>query len=105
MLLDQRREFLADPLAPGAAQNIAAFASLHCSMLLTAAIAAHMLGLGPRLKTGLWVLVAVSAVSTVHLGWHYVVDDLASVIIAVAALGIAKLLTGFRRCPREPARG
>jgi hypothetical protein len=101
VLLDQRREFLHDPSAPGVGQNIAAFASLHCSMLLTAAIAAHLLGLGRRLKTGLWVLVAVSATATVHLGWHYVVDDLAGVVIAVAALGIARLMTGFRR--REPS--
>jgi len=105
LLLDQRREFLADPTAPGAAQNIAAFASLHCSMLLTAAIAAHMLGVGSRLKIGLWVLAGVSAIATVHLGWHYVVDDLAAVLIAVAALCIAKLLTGFRRRPREPTPG
>ncbi|HEV7805812.1 MAG TPA: phosphatase PAP2 family protein [Solirubrobacteraceae bacterium] len=101
LLLDQRREFLADPSAPDGAQNIAAFASLHCSMLLTAAIAAHMLGLGPRLKTGLWVLVVVSATATVHLGWHYVVDDLAGIVIAVVALAVARLLTGFRRRPVE----
>jgi hypothetical protein len=104
VLLDQRREFLHDPSAPGAAQNIAAFASLHCSMLLTAAIAAHVLGLGRRLKTGLWVLAAVSATATVHLGWHYVVDDLAGIAIALAALGIARLLTGFRRRPAGVGR-
>ena len=45
LLLDQRREFLADPNAPGAAQNIAAFASLHCALLFTAALAAHLLGM------------------------------------------------------------
>jgi hypothetical protein len=105
LLLDQRRDFLADPTAPGAAQNIAAFASLHCSMLLTAAIAAHMLGLGRRLKIALWVLAGVSATATVHLGWHYVVDDLAGVIIAVIALALAQLLTGFRRRPVQAAPG
>ena len=70
-------------------------------MLLTAAIAAHLLGLGRRLRIGLWVLLAVSAIATVHLGWHYVVDDIASVPVALAALGIARLLTGFRRRPTE----
>jgi hypothetical protein len=67
-------------------QNIAAFASLHCSMLLTAALAAHMRGLGRRLKAGLWILLVVSAVATVHLGWHYVVDDIASASVALSAL-------------------
>ncbi len=100
LLLDQRREFLADPNAPGAAQNIAAFASLHCSLLFTAALAAHLIGLGRRVRIALWALFLVSAVSTVHLGWHYVIDDVAGVLIGLAALAIARLLTGF-----EPRTG
>ncbi|MBA3747619.1 MAG: phosphatase PAP2 family protein [Solirubrobacterales bacterium] len=102
LLLEQRREFLADPTAPGAAQSIAAFASLHCSILITAALAAHILGLGRSLQIGLWVLAGVSVVATVHLGWHYVVDDIAGFAIALAALAIARLLTGFRRQPAAP---
>jgi ABC-type sugar transport system permease subunit len=109
LLLDQRREFLADPSAPGVAQNIAAFASLHCSLLFTAALAAHLIGLGRRVRTALWVLFALSTVATVHLGWHYVLDDVAGVLIGLAALAIAKLLTGFEprngRAPAAPARG
>jgi len=100
LLLDQRREFLADPSAPGVAQNIAAFASLHCSLLFTAALAAHLIGLGSRVRIALWVLFVLSAVATVHLGWHYVLDDVAGVVIGLAALGIAKVLTGF-----QPRRG
>ncbi|MEA2195030.1 MAG: hypothetical protein QOG42_1464, partial [Solirubrobacteraceae bacterium] len=95
LLLDERREFLADPHAAGAAQNIAAFASLHCSLLFTAALAAHLLGMGRTLRSALWVLFVVSAVSTVHLGWHYVIDDVAGVGIGLIALGIACLLMGF----------
>ena len=95
------------PQCPGAAQNIAAFASLHCSLLFTAAMAAQLLGIPKRLQIGLWVLFGVSAVSTVHLGWHYVIDDVAGVAIAFAALGLAKLLTGIdprtaRRRVRAP---
>ncbi|MEA2142283.1 MAG: hypothetical protein QOI64_713 [Solirubrobacteraceae bacterium] len=95
LLLDERREFLADPNAVGAAQNIAAFASLHCSLLITAALAAHLLGLARWLRIALWVLFVVSAIATVHLGWHYVIDDVAGVAIALIALGIACFLTGF----------
>ena len=107
LLLDQRREFLADPAAPGAAQNIAAFASLHCSLLFTAALAAHLIGLGRRVRITLWALFVLSAVATVHLGWHYVLDDVAGVLIGLAALAIARLLTGFeprnRRARTAPA--
>ena len=102
LLLDQRRGFLADPSAPGAAQNIAAFASLHCSLIFTAAMAAHLLGLARGLRIGLWILFAVSAVATVHLGWHYVIDDVAGVVIGLVALGLARVLTGIAPRPARP---
>ncbi len=95
LLLDKRIEFLSDPGVAGTAQTIAAFASLHVSMLVTAAMAAHLLGLARSLRIALWALVAASAVSTIYLGWHYVVDDIAGVVIAVAALALARSLTGF----------
>ena len=95
-LLVERREFLADPQAAEVGQNIAAFASLHCSLLFTAALAAHLLGLNRLLRIALWVLFVVSAVSTVHLGWHYVIDDVAGIAIALIALGIACYMTGFQ---------
>jgi hypothetical protein len=105
LLLDQRREFLADPSAPGAAQNIAAFASLHCSLLFTAALAAHLIGLGRRVRIALWVLFVLSVVATIHLGWHYVLDDVAGVLIGLAAIALAKVLTGFepRSTRAQPA--
>ena len=96
LLLDQRREFLADPTAPGVAQSIAAFASLHVSLLFTAALAAHLIGLGPRVRIALWLLFVLSAISTIHLGWHYVLDAAAGIVIGLAALAIAKALTGFQ---------
>lgn len=95
LMLDQRAEFLRDPAAADATQNIAAFASLHISMIFTTAVAAHLLGLGRRLRIGLWILLAISAIATIHLGWHYVVDDLAGLVLALMALAVARGLTGF----------
>jgi membrane-associated phospholipid phosphatase len=54
-----------------------------------------MLGLGRRLRIGLWTLLGVSAIATVYLGWHYVVDDLAGLVMGLTALALARLLTGF----------
>ena len=45
VLLRQRLQFLRDPMAAEAHQGIAAFGSLHTSIIFTAAVAAHMLGL------------------------------------------------------------
>jgi hypothetical protein len=102
MMLQQRADYLRDPSAADAAQNIAAFASLHISMIFTAAVAAHLLGLGRRLRIALWVLFALTAVATIHLGWHYVIDDVAGLAIGATALVLALVLTGFR--PRAAAR-
>ena len=109
VLLDDRLEFLRNPMADGTAQAIAAFASVHISMIFTAVLAAHLLGLGRRLRIGLWVLLAATTVATVYLGWHYVIDDVAGVVLALAALAAARALTGFqlrdaRRLPAPKAK-
>ena len=94
VLLDQRVAFLRDPAA-STPQAIAAFASLHISMSFTAAMTAHLLGLGRRLRIALWVWFAVTTVGTVYLGWHYVVDNLAGVVLGTTALVGAAVLTGI----------
>jgi hypothetical protein len=94
MLLDQRVAFLVHP-ATATPQSIAAFASLHISMSLTAVLAAHLLGAGRRLKLALWIWLGLTTVATVYLGWHYVLDDLGGLVIAVGALALARALTGI----------
>jgi len=94
ILLDQRIEFLRDP-ATGTPQSIAAFASLHISMSLTAAVAAHLLGLGRRLKVGLWIWFGVTCLATIHLGWHYVLDDFGGLAVAALSLALARVITGI----------
>jgi membrane-associated phospholipid phosphatase len=94
LLLTQRIEFLTDPVA-GTAQSIAAFTSLHVSIFFTAALAAHLLGLARSVRIVAWILVALTTAATIYLGWHYVVDDLGGVAIAVTAIVLARALTGL----------
>jgi hypothetical protein len=94
VLMDQRVAFLAHP-ASATPQAIAAFASLHISMSFSAALAAHLLGLGPRLKAALWTWFGVTMLGTIYLGWHYVADNVAGVIMGAMALALAGLLTGI----------
>ena len=96
-LLEQRQAFLRDPGAT--AQSIGAFASLHTSIFFTAALAAHVLRLGRVAKVVAWTLFALTVGATIHLGWHYVVDDLAGMVIGVLALALACVLSGYD--PRE----
>jgi hypothetical protein len=95
ILLDQRLEFLSDPSAGGTAQSIAAFASLHVSIFFTGALAAHLLGLGRRLRIAAWVLLGLTILATLHLGWHYVVDDLGGLVLGAMAVVLARAVTGF----------
>ncbi len=95
VLLDDRLEFLRDPSVAGTAQHIAAFASVHTSMIFTAVVAAHLLGLGRRVRIALWTLLAFTTTATVYFGWHYVVDDLAGMVLALLALALAVVLTGI----------
>jgi hypothetical protein len=94
LLLDQRIAFLRDP-AVATAQSIAAFASLHVSIFFTGALAAHVLGLGRRVRIAAWVLLALTTTSTIYLGWHYVVDDLGGLVLGAMAIVLARALTGF----------
>jgi membrane-associated phospholipid phosphatase len=64
-------------------------------MSFTALLAAYLLDLGRRVKGALWVWLALTFVATVHLGWHYVVDDLAGLVIGAGALVLARMVTGF----------
>jgi PAP2 superfamily len=102
-LLEQRSAFLADPNAAGAAQSIGAFASLHTSLYVTAAVASHLLGYPRAVCALLWAGLLGTVLATVYFGWHYVVDDLGGIAIAVTALALARVLTGLQpRAVRQP---
>jgi hypothetical protein len=94
VLLEQRIDFLHDPVN-GSAQSIAAFSSLHVSIFFTAVLAAYLLGLARLVRIGAWLLFGVTAVATIFLGWHYVVDDIGGLVIAALAIVMARALTGF----------
>ena len=103
-LLDQRTAFLHDPAAPGAAQSIGAFASLHVSIFFTAALATHVLRLPRAVKVAVWALFAMTVIATIYLGWHYVVDDIGGLVIGVTAVALARVLTGVAPRRAAPAR-
>jgi membrane-associated phospholipid phosphatase len=104
MLLSDRAGFLRSP-DTGIPQAIAAFASLHIAMSFTALAMTYLLGLGRRVKAVLWTWLALTAVATVYLGWHYAIDDIAGVVIGLISLVLAKLLTAYdvRAARRAPS--
>jgi CDP-diacylglycerol--glycerol-3-phosphate 3-phosphatidyltransferase len=86
-----------DALAGGGAQSIAAFASLHVSVVFTAALIATLLKVNRVVRYGLWGFLGLTMIATLYFGWHYVVDDLAGLLIGAIAVPIAGVATGHLR--------
>jgi hypothetical protein len=93
-LSSERATFLQDPSAPGAAQSIGAFASLHVAIWCTVALAAVRLQWPRVVRALLWTGTVLTVLATVYFGWHYLADDVAGVLIALVALACARALTG-----------
>ncbi|MBA2697884.1 MAG: inositol phosphorylceramide synthase [Nocardioidaceae bacterium] len=91
-----RAEVLADPIATHAVQSIAAFASLHVGMLMTACLIAHLLGLHRWVRRALWSFLALTVLATVYLGWHFFVDAVGGAAIGALAVGISAVATRTR---------
>jgi membrane-associated phospholipid phosphatase len=100
-LIVERAQVLADPTATNAVQSIAGFASLHASIVFSAALIAHLLGLNRALRIGLWIYLVLTLLATVYFGWHYVLDDVAGFAIGGFAVWISALLTGNRAALRR----
>jgi CDP-diacylglycerol--glycerol-3-phosphate 3-phosphatidyltransferase len=90
-------------------QSIAAFASLHVSVVFTAALIASWLKASRLLRVALWTYLALVMVATIYLGWHYVIDDVAGLVIGWLAAALGAVATGHavpwprRRQPGPPA--
>lgn len=93
-----RIEVLADPHATHDVHGIAAFASLHVSVVFTAALVAQLARLPKLLCWSLWVFVAFTSVATVYFGWHYIVDVPAGFLIGALSVWLAA--SAVRRIPR-----
>jgi hypothetical protein len=95
-LIEERRTFVSDPVGSGGLQSIAAFASLHISIVFAGALIAHLLRAPRALRIGMWVYLGLTFPATIYFGWHYVVDDLAGFVIGFASVYLGAMLTGWR---------
>jgi hypothetical protein len=109
-LLMGRYAVLTDPHATSSVHGIAAFASLHVSVVVTAALIAHRLGMPRWIRIALWGYTGFTVLATVYFGWHYLADDVAGVIIAYLSVALGAMATGhsmwsLRRIPDEGPDG
>ena len=92
-----RLEVLADPTGADAIAGVAGFASLHCSVVFTAVLMAHLARLPVVIRVALWVFLLLTVTATAYFGWHYLIDDVAGLAIGAASVVIAERVT--RRAP------
>ena len=92
-----RSEVLTDPFSTAQVQSIAAFASLHTSVVFSAAIIAHCVRVPRAIRWSLWVFLGLVVLSTMYFGWHYIVDDIAGLAIGAIAVVLGAAATGHWR--------
>lgn len=94
----QRAHLLADPGASDAFAQVSAFASLHVALVTLLLLMARYYGLR-RTTVALWLYLGGTMIATIYLGWHFVLDDVAGVLIAVVAVRIGRwmIYPGGRR--------
>lgn len=101
-LIATRFDVLAHPVASGEIQGVAAFASLHVSVTFAAALFMMRTRQRPLLQTAMWIFFGATVVATLYFGWHYILDDIAGMVIGWAAVSLGAWVTGNRR--KRPQR-
>lgn len=85
----KHREFLQGaPLSPRGVFLISGIPSLHVAMVVLGSVYLRELHRG--LAAVSWAFLAVTVVSTIYFGWHYLLDDLAALPLVWAAVSLSK---------------
>ena len=102
-LYENRVEVLADPFATDNVHGIAAFASLHTSIVFTAALVAHLTRLPKVAQWIMWVYLLLTTLATVYFGWHYVLDVFAGLALGAVSVWLASKAVGAGRAEKKAA--
>lgn len=90
------------PDTTSAIQSVAGFASLHIGIILTLALVVHFTVRHAWIRGATWVYFALTALSTIYFGWHYIADDIAGAVIAFVSVWLGARATG--QTFRSPGR-
>jgi hypothetical protein len=100
--MGQRAHLLAHPHARDAFAQVSAFASLHIAVTCLILLMAWYYRLR-RTTIALGFFLAGTTVATVYLGWHFAVDDVAGLAIAVLAVLLGRWMVYPSGRPPPPA--
>jgi hypothetical protein len=88
--LAQRAHLLADPTGRDAFAQVSAFASLHVGVT-TVIVLMLVYYRRRRAAAVMTAYLVVTVVATIYLGWHFAVDDVAGLVIGLAAVRLGRL--------------
>ncbi len=102
-----RGEVRFNPLHTDSIQSVAGFASLHVGIVLTLTLVTHFTVRHAWIRRSTWLYFALTVVSTLYFGWHYIADDVAGAAIAVVSVWLGGRATGhtFDRHWLRPRHG
>ncbi|GAB3262493.1 phosphatase PAP2 family protein [Arthrobacter pigmenti] len=100
-LWGNRIEVLAGPHDTMSVHGIAAFASLHVSVVFTAALIAQLTRMPKPVRVIMWIYVALTCLATVYFGWHYVADVPAGFAVGGLSVWLAALAVRRTGIPQE----
>ena len=84
-------QFVVDhPYSAEGIASISGLPSLHVAVVALGSIA--LAELNRPLAALSWVLFVLTVYATIYLGWHYVMDDIAAIPLALAALALSRRL-------------
>jgi hypothetical protein len=78
----------------GAVQSVAGFASLHTAITLLVALMVQYTVRNRYLRIAVWANFGITVVATLYFGWHYIADDVAGALIALASFYLGGLASG-----------
>ena len=80
----------------GAVQSVAGFASLHTAITLLVALMVQYTIRNRYLRIAVWANFGITVIATLYFGWHYIADDVAGALIALASFYLGGLASGQR---------
>jgi hypothetical protein len=89
-----RYDVLWAPVTTDSIQSVAGFASLHVGIILTLALVTQYTVRHVWIRRSMWVFFALTVLSTLYFGWHYIADDVAGALIAFVSVWLGGLATG-----------
>src|SRR5699024_5863104 len=98
-LYADRLDLVAQPHTTEAGHGIAAFASLHVSIVFTAVLFAYRMGFPKVVRWILWAYFVLTCMSTIYFGWHYLLDDIAGFGVAGLSVWLAGRALGCNTAP------